>query len=116
RRTASPDPLTRATTATTLPGDPPSFPPRRSSDLAPHPPQDRRGRRRQPRRHLDAGRPSRGGRPRGPPPGGWWIVDGGWSGRPGIDRKSTRLNSSHVKISYAVSCLKKKKGQQARGA
>src|SRR5690606_41406853 len=24
------------------------------------------------------------------------------------DRKSTRLNSSHVKISYAVSCLKKK--------
>src|SRR5690606_41351436 len=24
-----------------------------------------------------------------------------------IDRKSTRLNSSHVKISYAVSCLKK---------
>src|SRR5690606_40906261 len=29
-------------------------------------------------------------------------------GRPG-DRKSTRLNSSHVKISYAVFCLKKKK-------
>src|SRR5690606_40912091 len=27
----------------------------------------------------------------------------------GIDRKSTRLNSSHVKISYAVFCLKKKK-------
>src|SRR5690625_6332666 len=26
-----------------------------------------------------------------------------------IDRKSTRLNSSHVAISYAVSCLKKKK-------
>src|SRR5690606_41382140 len=25
-----------------------------------------------------------------------------------IDRKSTRLNSSHVKISYAVFCLKKK--------
>src|SRR5690606_41714926 len=25
------------------------------------------------------------------------------------DRKSTRLNSSHVKISYAVFCLKKKK-------
>src|SRR5699024_11759213 len=25
------------------------------------------------------------------------------------DRKSTRLNSSHVSISYAVSCLKKKK-------
>src|SRR5690606_40577284 len=33
--------------------------------------------------------------------------------RPGArrsgDRKSTRLNSSHVKISYAVFCLKKKK-------
>src|SRR5690606_38024134 len=27
---------------------------------------------------------------------------------PGEDRKSTRLNSSHVKISYAVFCLKKK--------
>src|SRR5207249_9406544 len=26
----------------------------------------------------------------------------------GIDRKSTRLNSSHVSISYAVLCLKKK--------
>src|SRR5690606_40226342 len=26
-----------------------------------------------------------------------------------IDRKSTRLNSSHVKISYAVFCLKKKR-------
>src|SRR5256885_14715867 len=36
------------------------------------------------------------GRPR--PPG---------SGRP--DRKSTRLNSSHLVISYAVFCLKKKK-------
>src|SRR5690606_41289800 len=28
------------------------------------------------------------------------------------DRKSTRLNSSHVKISYAVCCLKKKKTNQ----
>src|SRR5690606_41654832 len=28
---------------------------------------------------------------------------------PQKDRKSTRLNSSHVKISYAVFCLKKKK-------
>src|SRR3989442_11030127 len=27
------------------------------------------------------------------------------------DRKSTRLNSSHVRISYAVFCLKKKKSQ-----
>src|SRR3989442_9832432 len=29
----------------------------------------------------------------------------------GQDRKSTRLNSSHVRISYAVFCLKKKKKQ-----
>src|SRR3989442_7499271 len=28
------------------------------------------------------------------------------------DRKSTRLNSSHVRISYAVFCLKKKKNRQ----
>src|SRR5437667_10652619 len=27
----------------------------------------------------------------------------------GLDRKSTRLNSSHITISYAVFCLKKKK-------
>src|SRR5690349_24351490 len=30
-------------------------------------------------------------------------------GTPDIDRKSTRLNSSHVEISYAAFCLKKKK-------
>src|SRR3989442_7793865 len=29
-------------------------------------------------------------------------------GRDEVDRKSTRLNSSHVRISYAVFCLKKK--------
>src|SRR3989442_7163693 len=35
----------------------------------------------------------------------------GWGGysAPAGDRKSTRLNSSHVRISYAVFCLKKKK-------
>src|SRR3989475_2520553 len=32
-------------------------------------------------------------------------------GRRGADRKSTRLNSSHSQISYAVFCLKKKKKQ-----
>src|SRR5690606_5226652 len=31
-----------------------------------------------------------------------------------LDRKSTRLNSSHVKISYAVFCLKKKKHTQEK--
>src|SRR5438445_9213273 len=30
------------------------------------------------------------------------------------DRKSTRLNSSHANISYAVFCLKKKKKRQTR--
>src|SRR2546427_7014157 len=29
-----------------------------------------------------------------------------------VDRKSTRLNSSHSQISYAVFCLKKKNGNQ----
>src|SRR2546430_3351816 len=32
----------------------------------------------------------------------------------GGDRKSTRLNSSHSQISYAVFCLKKKKKRQQR--
>src|SRR2546426_9165919 len=33
-----------------------------------------------------------------------------------LDRKSTRLNSSHLVISYAVFCLKKKKNPQLLGA
>src|SRR2546422_1968860 len=33
-----------------------------------------------------------------------------------IDRKSTRLNSSHGYISYAVFCLKKKKKQKIQGS
>src|SRR5258707_4084727 len=32
------------------------------------------------------------------------------------DRKSTRLNSSHANISYAVFCLQKKKGRNLRRA
>src|SRR2546422_8300835 len=35
---------------------------------------------------------------------------------PGGDRKSTRLNSSHGYISYAVFCLKKKKQEGAQSA
>src|SRR3712207_7158521 len=31
-----------------------------------------------------------------------------------VDRKSTRLNSSHANISYAVFCLKKKKPKSSR--
>src|SRR5690606_39460399 len=47
-----------------------------------------------------------------------WMKSGGsiymylltaWMLFGALDRKSTRLNSSHVKISYAVFCLKKKK-------
>src|SRR5438874_4803446 len=57
---------------------------------------------------VGGGAPGRGGAAR-------------WTGSPGVrlrrdprarahrDRKSTRLNSSHVEISYAVFCLKKKK-------
>src|SRR3712207_7955436 len=44
-------------------------------------------------------------RAEGPPPVGGVGVGGGLAG----DRKSTRLNSSHANISYAVFCLKKKK-------
>src|SRR2546429_1604047 len=36
--------------------------------------------------------------------------------RVGSDRKSTRLNSSHGYISYAVFCLKKKKTQKSQGS
>src|SRR5207253_10388405 len=41
-----------------------------------------------------------------------WLSDrahGGFYASQDADRKSTRLNSSHVAISYAVFCLKKKK-------
>src|SRR5699024_12585067 len=57
-----------------------------------------------PRRPPAARRPRWGQRARAGPPG---------PARPAearsADRKSTRLNSSHVSISYAVFCLKKKK-------
>src|SRR3712207_9316675 len=42
-------------------------------------------------------------------------LSSGSSHRSGGDRKSTRLNSSHANISYAVFCLKKKKDQEAGG-
>src|SRR5690606_42043612 len=91
-----------------------SFPTRRSSDLASHlvvpSPRceciSRRG----------AGFPA-GRQPPVPPvrplcgvSGRVRFGDRGEHGRDplGVDRKSTRLNSSHVKISYAVFCLKKK--------
>src|SRR5690606_40703558 len=90
-----------------------SFPTRRSSDL-------RRQSIRTPSR-SEHRRPARGrGRPRRPGrvrphsriafgtregPDERDAVEAAGVGR---DRKSTRLNSSHVKISYAVFCLKKK--------
>src|SRR6185503_21017567 len=40
---------------------------------------------------------------------GVWCDRSGRASRAGSDRKSTRLNSSHGYISYAVFCLKKKK-------
>src|SRR3712207_7177122 len=55
---------------------------------------------------ADAGELAPGAQPvdaRGAPP----RVDAGAGG--GGDRKSTRLNSSHANISYAVFCLKKKR-------
>src|SRR2546430_9353308 len=51
-----------------------------------------------------------------------WVSGSGWAraviwGSPvsGRDRKSTRLNSSHSQISYAVFCLKKKKERVLNG-
>src|SRR5205085_12666409 len=76
-----------------------SFPTRRSSDLARLLP----GRHHQ---HQEAPALSIPLRARGRPPG---------HGREHRrDRKSTRLNSSHSQISYAVFCLKKKKYSRMR--
>src|SRR3989475_4183242 len=41
----------------------------------------------------------------------WMKVPGAGMSEYGQDRKSTRLNSSHSQISYAVFCLKKKKNE-----
>src|SRR2546430_9781344 len=43
------------------------------------------------------------------PSGGFIEHLAHWVLNPALDRKSTRLNSSHSQISYAVFCLKKKK-------
>src|SRR5689334_24520586 len=57
-----------------------------------------------PRGHARSGRARRARRLL-PGPGGFDAAGRGQAGR---DRKSTRLNSSHSSISYAVFCLKKK--------
>src|SRR5256886_13323665 len=51
-------------------------------------------------------------RPYGPPPIPLANAVPAHSTAPRLDRKSTRLNSSHSQISYAVFCLKKKKKTQ----
>src|SRR2546422_1374634 len=58
---------------------------------------------------VDGGAPRGSGGPPAPPSfvSGWRT----FKNRPPEDRKSTRLNSSHGYISYAVFCLKKKKKQ-----
>src|SRR5205814_10050461 len=84
--------------------DPPSFPTRRSSDLkrvdACRLPSSLVARRTpssllRPPSHATAHRPAC-------PGAASWTPSS-------VDRKSTRLNSSHLGISYAVFCLKKKK-------
>src|SRR3712207_7628452 len=52
-------------------------------------------------------------RPARPGAGGRRPARGGRAQRGAPDRKSTRLNSSHANISYAVFCLKKKKVKAA---
>src|SRR5690349_23198140 len=49
----------------------------------------------------------------------WWLPQAAGASVSFMsgDRKSTRLNSSHVEISYAVFCLKKKKqNRRSRGS
>src|SRR2546422_3889860 len=52
------------------------------------------------------------GRANVPAVDGWEWVVANMGTIPRVDRKSTRLNSSHGYISYAVFCLKKKKKQE----
>src|SRR5438270_10687279 len=63
-------------------------------------------------------RSSRGEEPgRGVPPAAPGDRGPGHAGDPARgDRKSTRLNSSHSQISYAVFCLKKKKNRRKGGS
>src|SRR3712207_7669392 len=62
-----------------------------------------------------AARPSHGDRRSGCSPDRWspWCELPSHRRAPRGDRKSTRLNSSHANISYAVFCLKKKKRHDA---
>src|SRR5688572_32163402 len=65
----------------------------------------------------DLARPPLGGEPEAEPEHDWEGKGIRIAGRGVRDRKSTRLNSSHSQISYAVFCLKKKtRGPPARSA
>src|SRR5690606_41988878 len=93
----------------------PPFPTRRSSDLgnwpatsSPTSPRVRTSKRRTACRRAERGEKRCEHRPRigqEVPAGGRGPARPAAAARP--DRKSTRLNSSHVKTPYAVSCLKK---------
>src|SRR5437667_8196174 len=87
--------------------DLPSFPTRRSSDLARNAPKCG-GRALRLERVGDRLPYLQRGAIRLCVPCGW---NGGSHIDESLDRKSTRLNSSHITISYAVFCLKKKKTQ-----
>src|SRR5436309_16109940 len=65
-------------------------------------------------RSLDAGRPARIGRGDRQRTRNQSCLQSRELLRATEDRKSTRLNSSHVKISYAVFCLKKKKKKKKK--
>src|SRR5207249_6524106 len=84
-----------------------SFPTRRSSDLLWRSARSQAG-----RRGLGKESPLRPPH-QGTKDGTLSSLADGWRSHPPLppegDRKSTRLNSSHVSISYAVFCLKKKK-------
>src|SRR5699024_12222861 len=87
-----------------------SFPTRRSSDLvvARYIPKENRG-----KAFGLIGSIVAMGEGVGPAIGGMIAHYIHWSYHSTKDRKSTRLNSSHVSISYAVFCLKKKKERRA---
>src|SRR5690606_41063023 len=97
------------------PRPPPPFPTRRSSDLGHGPSQP-------PSTHASFPRDAAEAEARGMPGAekeeGWSSIQLfqesqlGWGCRTGGDRKSTRLNSSHVKNSYAAFCSKKKTKHQ----
>src|SRR5690348_17556311 len=82
-----------------------SFPTRRSSDLRPRPPAGSR------RRYGRQGKASTSSTRRASPDRS--TPRGRTTSCTTADRKSTRLNSSHPSISYAVFCLKKKKKQKS---